>query len=239
MAPALGGGIVSRLHHAARLPQPKLSDLGPLPWMERGQCAPADKHYPEGEGSRAEAHNNAIDAKEACLVCPVADQCVAFALQGRETYGIWGGYNMRNPGERRRATEGKPPVVPQRIVIEAPEPVTPPKPTPPLAPKARPKVKEKPVDIGPMFDRSSPTSQGGQIADRLLDAQPGSALVVSATRREAATAGQNARRRLEAHGLPSWRTRWRRHTPPNPDPDFAHIYEVTLVNLAQKEMHND
>jgi WhiB family transcriptional regulator, redox-sensing transcriptional regulator len=38
-------------------------------------------------------------AKAICARCPLQDACLAYALQGQETYGIWGGHTER---ERRR-----------------------------------------------------------------------------------------------------------------------------------------
>lgn len=43
--------------------------------------------------------NNGHDAKRICRRCPVAADCLDYALAGREEYGIWGGVAMR---ERRR-----------------------------------------------------------------------------------------------------------------------------------------
>ena len=40
----------------------------------------------------------AESARQICAVCPVRDQCLQFALDSGEQYGIWGG---RTPIERR------------------------------------------------------------------------------------------------------------------------------------------
>lgn len=39
------------------------------------------------------------EAKAVCARCPVAEQCLDFALMGNERYGIWGGTSER---DRRR-----------------------------------------------------------------------------------------------------------------------------------------
>jgi WhiB family redox-sensing transcriptional regulator len=33
------------------------------------------------------------EAKEVCASCPVRQSCLAFALDSRQGYGIWGGYD--------------------------------------------------------------------------------------------------------------------------------------------------
>jgi WhiB family redox-sensing transcriptional regulator len=40
----------------------------------------------------------AIEAKQVCGQCPVKAECLAYALDSREAYGIWGGLD---PDERR------------------------------------------------------------------------------------------------------------------------------------------
>ncbi|MGW7087597.1 WhiB family transcriptional regulator [Streptomyces sp. NPDC054871] len=38
------------------------------------------------------------DAKKVCARCPVMEQCLQWALETRQEYGVWGGYDER---ERR------------------------------------------------------------------------------------------------------------------------------------------
>lgn len=40
-------------------------------------------------------------AKEACRKCPVADQCLEFAVRNQERFGVWGGFT---PRERNKIT---------------------------------------------------------------------------------------------------------------------------------------
>lgn len=42
---------------------------------------------------------NAIEAKKLCASCPVVEQCLDWALENNERFGIWGGLTER---ERRR-----------------------------------------------------------------------------------------------------------------------------------------
>ncbi|MDO4666048.1 MAG: WhiB family transcriptional regulator [Actinomycetaceae bacterium] len=69
-------------------------DLGPLAWQERALCAQTDPEafFPEKGGSTREA-------KAVCAGCSVRAQCLAYALENDERFGIWGGMSER---ERRR-----------------------------------------------------------------------------------------------------------------------------------------
>jgi WhiB family redox-sensing transcriptional regulator len=61
-------------------------------------CAQIDPDlwFPEKGGSTREA-------KKTCVGCPVRTECLAFALDNDERFGIWGGMSER---ERRRLVKG-------------------------------------------------------------------------------------------------------------------------------------
>jgi WhiB family redox-sensing transcriptional regulator len=65
-----------------------------LSWQERSLCAQTDPEafFPEKGGSTREA-------KRVCLSCEVRVQCLEYALENDERFGIWGGLSER---ERRR-----------------------------------------------------------------------------------------------------------------------------------------
>lgn len=67
-------------------------------WQERALCAQTDPEafFPEKGGSTREA-------KRICLGCEVKDECLEYALQNDERFGIWGGLSER---ERRRLKRG-------------------------------------------------------------------------------------------------------------------------------------
>ena len=71
-----------------------LSDTEELAWQERALCAQTDPEafFPEKGGSTREA-------KKVCLSCDVRVECLEYALQCDERFGIWGGLSER---ERRR-----------------------------------------------------------------------------------------------------------------------------------------
>lgn len=65
-----------------------------LAWQDQALCAQADPElfFPEKGGSTREA-------KAVCRNCEVRAQCLAFALERDERFGIYGGMSER---ERRR-----------------------------------------------------------------------------------------------------------------------------------------
>ncbi|MDO5661987.1 MAG: WhiB family transcriptional regulator [Brachybacterium sp.] len=63
-------------------------------WQERALCAQTDPEafFPEKGGSTREA-------KKVCVSCDVRAECLEYALQNDERFGIWGGLSER---ERRK-----------------------------------------------------------------------------------------------------------------------------------------
>ena len=63
-------------------------------WQEQALCAETDPEafFPEKGGSTREA-------KRICKACAVRDECLEYALEHDERFGIWGGLSER---ERRR-----------------------------------------------------------------------------------------------------------------------------------------
>jgi WhiB family redox-sensing transcriptional regulator len=65
-----------------------------LPWASEAKCLNADPDvfFPEKGGSTREA-------KRICSECTVRDECLEYALEEDERFGIWGGMSER---ERRK-----------------------------------------------------------------------------------------------------------------------------------------
>lgn len=63
-------------------------------WQDQALCAQTDPEafFPEKGGSTREA-------KRICQACSVRDECLEYALEHDERFGIWGGLSDR---ERRR-----------------------------------------------------------------------------------------------------------------------------------------
>ncbi|GAB4590070.1 WhiB family transcriptional regulator [Nocardia sp. IFM 10818] len=62
-------------------------------WMAEGLCAQADPDtfYPEKGGEVRHLRM----ALRICGDCPVRDECLEFALDNNERYGIWGGKTVK------------------------------------------------------------------------------------------------------------------------------------------------
>lgn len=69
----------------------------PEPWMQGASCASSspDAWFPElGEPT--------ADAKRVCKSCDVVEQCLAYALEKDERFGIWGGKSPRERAAMKR-----------------------------------------------------------------------------------------------------------------------------------------
>ncbi len=64
-------------------------------WQEQALCAQVG-----GEAFFPEQGNPAGPAKRICARCPVQVECLEYALDNNEPYGVWGGMT---PEERKRA----------------------------------------------------------------------------------------------------------------------------------------
>ncbi len=69
-------------------------------WMDRGLCHQTDPEafFPEKGGSTREA-------KTICARCPVAAECLDYALDNDERFGIWGGLSERERRKIKRALQ--------------------------------------------------------------------------------------------------------------------------------------
>lgn len=67
-------------------------------WQDDALCAQTDPEafFPEKGGSTREA-------KRVCQTCPVRAQCLEYALEHDERFGIWGGLSERERRRLRRA----------------------------------------------------------------------------------------------------------------------------------------
>ena len=69
-------------------------DADDMGWQDQALCAQTDPEafFPEKGGSTREA-------KRVCLSCEVQAECLEYALENDERFGIWGGLSER---ERRK-----------------------------------------------------------------------------------------------------------------------------------------
>ena len=86
---------------------PESLDGAALEWQDRGLCAEVDPEifFPEKGGSTREA-------KQVCRACEVRAECLEYALDHEERFGIWGGVSER---DRRRLNR-------ERLAARSPQP---------------------------------------------------------------------------------------------------------------------
>ncbi len=71
-----------------------LLSAGEMPWQDRARCQETDPEafFPEqGASTRL--------AKRVCVACEVRAECLEYALETSQEFGVWGGMSR---GERRR-----------------------------------------------------------------------------------------------------------------------------------------
>jgi len=80
-----------------RRPRTNVDDDSALAWQGDALCAQTDPEafFPEKGGSTR-------DAKKICTTCEVKSECLQYALQNDERFGIWGGLSERERRKLRR-----------------------------------------------------------------------------------------------------------------------------------------
>jgi hypothetical protein len=89
-----GSQIVIRLLSKSK---PGVAEATIGPWTARAQCAETDPELffpPKGDPATA--------ARAICRRCPVREDCLAYALDAGEEYGIWGGLDPAERNNLRR-----------------------------------------------------------------------------------------------------------------------------------------
>ena len=76
-------------------PAPAIATIGT--WTARARCAETDPEifFPP-------ADDPASEARRVCAQCPVRKDCLAYALDADEQYGIWGGLDPKERQHVRR-----------------------------------------------------------------------------------------------------------------------------------------
>jgi WhiB family redox-sensing transcriptional regulator len=75
-------------------------DLTITPWREAAACLEVRDEvsfFPDKEDMVGIAR-----AKAVCATCPVADECLSWALETNQTEGIWGGHTAKERRSLRR-----------------------------------------------------------------------------------------------------------------------------------------
>lgn len=85
------------------MPQTALKPQAFADWRDSAAClgAATDVFFPVG--SSPEALDQVEEAKRDCQRCPVRSQCLAWALEAKQDFGVWGGLDE----EERREIHGR------------------------------------------------------------------------------------------------------------------------------------
>ena len=82
-----------------------MDTLQPRPfWKTRGLCLNADDPdlFFGGDNKLPMAKDDVDEARQWCVRCPVARDCLIYSFQNAEKYGIWAGLTVE---ERKRTRE--------------------------------------------------------------------------------------------------------------------------------------
>lgn len=65
-------------------------------WMSKASCKNVDQDifFPDYESQRENIQRQA-QAKTICRKCPVAAECLMYAISNKEKYGVWGSFSAR------------------------------------------------------------------------------------------------------------------------------------------------
>lgn len=76
----------------------KLLAFESKPWFQDAACTQSDPDawFPDESGATTREFR---EAKRICASCPVAAQCLAYAIRNNEEHGLWGG---KSPKEIRK-----------------------------------------------------------------------------------------------------------------------------------------
>lgn len=75
-------------------------DLTVTPWREAAACLEVQNEvsfFPDKEDL-----GSIFKAKAICATCPVADECLSWALETNQSEGIWGGHSAKERRKLRR-----------------------------------------------------------------------------------------------------------------------------------------
>jgi len=73
-------------------------------WSKFAKCRGGDiEHWFADITSGREARIAILEAKKVCTMCIVRNQCLEYAVNNKEEYGVWGGLTARERGYGRSA----------------------------------------------------------------------------------------------------------------------------------------
>lgn len=78
------------------LPMSRIGRLRNWEWQSVAACRGSDTatfYHPENERGPSRVRRE-LRAKQFCAACPVVEECLRWALETREPYGVWGGMSV-------------------------------------------------------------------------------------------------------------------------------------------------
>ena len=90
-------------------------------WQDKSACrGMGSETFYTAEFARGPLkRNHEAMAKAVCATCPVAHQCLAWALEFAEPYGIWGGLTPEERDARRLSEGARPDQTADRLDVRA------------------------------------------------------------------------------------------------------------------------
>ena len=74
-----------------------------MQWLKRAKCRGLDPELFFPVGTAGPAVEQAQKAKSVCALCPVRAECLSWALESGQAYGVWGGLDEDERRELRLA----------------------------------------------------------------------------------------------------------------------------------------
>jgi WhiB family transcriptional regulator, redox-sensing transcriptional regulator len=81
---------------------PSKREVSDMNWRSEAACRTEDPELFFPVGTTGPALDQLAEAKAACYRCPVASQCLTWALDTGQRYGVWGGLSEDERRELRR-----------------------------------------------------------------------------------------------------------------------------------------
>jgi WhiB family redox-sensing transcriptional regulator len=100
------------MDEAARVGDVTLAEsTGELAWQSEALCRGLPSHvfYPPDHERGRRRRQRELHAKKICAACPVCSDCLAYALNSDEPYGVWGATTALERRDILTAAHGKSP----------------------------------------------------------------------------------------------------------------------------------
>ena len=76
-----------------------------MTWHRQAACLTVEPELFFPNGTTGEHARQAARAQRVCLACPVRVECLEFALESRQDFGVWGGLTEEERRSLRRSRQ--------------------------------------------------------------------------------------------------------------------------------------